>query len=157
LNPSPVTPCHTSRTPQLLVVHAYIHMSLQGVCLSSREFLSGVFVWKVLSGVVLSVPLLSEYIRYNRKLNITFKFRFHTYENSFKSVTSYALGPHTPVTNCHTFSHLLPLERDILFGGPIAYTAYFVYPVSLIYLLYLYTASFAYLPSGGLVRVRHDA
>src|SRR6218665_1140602 len=57
-----------------------------GVCL-------GIFVWKVLSGVVLSVPLLLEYIRYNRKLNIIFNFRFHMYEKNFKSVTSHALGP----------------------------------------------------------------
>src|SRR6218665_1202818 len=28
--------------------------------------------------------LLSEYIRYNRKLNITFHFRFHMYEKSLK-------------------------------------------------------------------------
>ena len=38
-------------------------------------------------------PLLSEYIHCNRKLNIIFNFRFHMYENNFKSVTSHALGP----------------------------------------------------------------
>src|SRR6218665_180018 len=38
----------------IFVVHAYVglHMSLQGVCLSSRGFCPGIFVWKVLSGVV---------------------------------------------------------------------------------------------------------
>src|SRR6218665_393960 len=94
--------CHTSRTlPQCLVVHAYTHMSQftevfdWGVC---QEF----FVWKVLST---PPPLLSEYIHYNRKLNITFNFRFHMYE---KSVTSHALEPPPPVTNCHTFSDPLP-------------------------------------------------
>src|SRR6218665_1946277 len=71
LPPPPVTLCHTSQypfkvhhtswTPRFLVVHAYIHMSLQGVCLSSRgvlfrEFCLGLFVWKVLSGVVFVHP-----------------------------------------------------------------------------------------------------
>jgi len=41
---------HTSRTPQFLVVHAYIHMSLQRVCLSSRGLLFGNFVLGFLSG-----------------------------------------------------------------------------------------------------------
>ena len=40
----------------------------------------GIFVLKVLSGVVFVRPLLSEYIRYIRKLNITFNYRFHMYE-----------------------------------------------------------------------------
>src|SRR6218665_3414357 len=52
-------------------------MSLQWVCVSSREFLfgglTGAFVWKVSSGVdFCQSPLLSEYIHYNRKLNITY-------------------------------------------------------------------------------------
>src|SRR6218665_2310226 len=38
-------------------------------------------------------PLLSEYIHYNRKLNITFNFRFHMYEIFCKSVTSHSLEP----------------------------------------------------------------
>ena len=36
----------------------------------------------------------------------------------FKSVTSHALGPPLPVTNCHTFSD--PLEHDVLYGRPLA-------------------------------------
>src|SRR6218665_359346 len=39
-----------------------------------RGFVRGSFVWKVCPGWFLSVPLLSEYICYNRKLNIT---KFH--------------------------------------------------------------------------------
>ena len=38
----------------------------------------------------------------------------------FKSVTSHALGSWTslvPITNCHTLSDPLPLERDLLYGG----------------------------------------
>src|SRR6218665_3875445 len=47
------------------------------LCLSSRRFLTGGFVRGFLSGRFclgwfLFVPLLSEYIHYNRKLNITF-------------------------------------------------------------------------------------
>src|SRR6218665_1179277 len=44
-----------------------------GVC--QRVF----FVRKVLSGVFCPFPLLSEYICYNRKLNITLNFMFHMY------------------------------------------------------------------------------
>src|SRR6218665_887244 len=79
-------------------MHTY--MSLQGVCVSSRGFLfgglSGVFFLKgFVRGCLFPSPFLSEYIRYNRKLNITFNFRFHMYE-FFKSVTSHALGPPSP-------------------------------------------------------------
>src|SRR6218665_2076825 len=71
--------------------------------------LSGVFCLKgfVRGGFCLS-PLLSENICYNRKLNITFNFRFHMFE-FFQSVTSHALGPPPPVTNYHTFSDPLAL------------------------------------------------
>ena len=34
------------------------------------------------------------------------------------SVTSHALDLPPPVTNCHTFSDPLPLERDVLYGRP---------------------------------------
>src|SRR6218665_1493861 len=38
----------------------------------------------------------------------------------FRSVTSHALAPPPPpVTNCHTFSNPLPLERDVLYGQPL--------------------------------------
>src|SRR6218665_2688881 len=62
---------------------------------------------------------LSEYIHYNRKLNITFNFRFHMYEIFFKSVTLHALGPLSPVTNCHTFSDpLAPSSVTYFMDGP---------------------------------------
>src|SRR6218665_4226135 len=103
-------------------MHTY--MSLQEVCVSSRGFLFGglsaVFVWKVSSEVVfVRPPLLSEYIHYNRKLNIILNFRFHMYDIFLKSVTSHALGPPPPVTNCHTFLDPLPLEHDVLYGRPL--------------------------------------
>src|SRR6218665_1667469 len=37
----------------------------------------------------------------------------------FISVTSHALYPSPPVTNCHTFSDPLPLERDVLYVRPL--------------------------------------
>ena len=33
-------------------------------------------------------------------------------------MTSHALGSILPVTNCHTYSGLLPLERDVFYGRP---------------------------------------
>ena len=50
-------------------------------------------------GWFLSVPLL--YIRYNRKLNITFSFRFHMYEKNWKRDVTCSW------TSCHKLSHLL--------------------------------------------------
>jgi len=79
-------------------------------------FFSGSFVWKVLSGVVLSVPFLSECIRYNRKLNITFNFRFHMYEIKKKVWHHMLLEP--SVTNCHTFSDPSPLRVSYFMDGP---------------------------------------
>src|SRR6218665_3940211 len=80
-----------------------------GSCLGilSRGFCLEGFV---MGGFCLS-RFLSEYNRYNRKLNITFHFRFHMYEQNLKSVTSHAPRPPLPL------SHLLgtlPLERDVL-------------------------------------------
>src|SRR6218665_145308 len=74
----------------------------------SRVFCPGFFclesfVW----GGFCPSPLLSEYIRYTRKLNITFYFRFNMYEKNLKRVTSHALGPPPSVTNCHTISNSL--------------------------------------------------
>jgi len=84
----PVTLCHTSRTPRLLVVHSYIHMSLftEGFVLVRRGFvlgvLSGVFCLEgFVRGDFCRSPFCNNiYICYNRKLNITFNFRFHMYE-----------------------------------------------------------------------------
>jgi len=42
---------------------------------------------------------------------------FHMYDKKFiyKCDLTCSLPP-TPVTNCHTFSDPLPLERDVLYG-----------------------------------------
>src|SRR6218665_3952358 len=64
-------------------------------------------------------PFLSEYICYNRKLNITLNFRFHMYDKNFYKCD--VTGPGIPlpsVTNCHTFSD--PLEHMYFMDGPLS-------------------------------------
>ena len=62
-------------------------------------------------------PLLSEYIRYNRKLNIAFNFRIHMHdEKNKKCDVTMLLAPPT-VTNCNTSSD--PLKRYVLYGRPL--------------------------------------
>src|SRR6218665_3467280 len=58
-------------------------------------------------------PLLSQYICYNRKLNITLNFMFHMIKICI-SVTSHAYV--TNVTPSRTPSSL---ERDVLYGRPL--------------------------------------
>src|SRR6218665_1625961 len=98
-------------TPQFLVVHAFIHMSLQGVCLSLWCFLSRRFVR---GGFCLS-PLLSEYICYNIKLNITFNVRFYMYEK--RGVTSSWTFLLPLITNCHPFSDPSPSSVTYFMNG----------------------------------------
>ena len=95
----------------------------------SWGFLSGGFRQSVfwLEGFVrggfCTFPLLSEYNCYNRKLNITLNFMFHMYDKKFISMTSHALDPPPPVTNCHTFSDpLLPSSVTYFMDGPIVTT-----------------------------------
>ena len=92
------------------------------------QLFTGVFVRGVLSvgllsgrfcpGWFLSVPVLSEYICYIRKLNITLNFMFRVYDKKYKCDVTCSLPP-PPVTNCHTFlDPPNPLERDVLYGRP---------------------------------------
>src|SRR6218665_1199217 len=82
--PPPVTLCHTSRDPQKYVTHLgppiFSRPSTKNPDKSpmynSLLFVRGVFVQGALSGVVF---VLSEYICYNRKVNITLNFMFHMY------------------------------------------------------------------------------
>src|SRR6218665_688098 len=101
----------------------------RGVCLSSRRFLTGVFLsGRFCPGLFLSIPLLSEYIHYTRKLNITFNFRFPMYEMFFKCeiTCSWTLSSVTP-------SRTPPLERDVLYGRPSwsAYIAFRTRPLAI--------------------------
>src|SRR6218665_422877 len=102
-------------------MHTY--MSLQGVCVSSRQFLFGALSGAFLSGRLrpgwfLSVPLLSEYIHYNRKLNITFNIRFHMYELFLKCDITCSWTP----SPCCKLSHLLgppsPSSVTYFMDGP---------------------------------------
>src|SRR6218665_4222149 len=52
-------------------------------------------------------PLLSEYIHYKRKVNITFNFRFHMYEICLKCDVTCSWIP----LPCHKLSHLLGPPR----------------------------------------------
>src|SRR6218665_3703095 len=68
---------HTSRTPRFLV--GIVQKSRTKVpCTNSISIVRGGFCpdW------FLSVPLLSQYICYNRKLNITLNFMFHIYDKN---------------------------------------------------------------------------
>src|SRR6218665_1107958 len=103
-------------------MHTYIAYVFTGVCLSvagcfCKGVCPGCFVRKALSGLFLFVPLLSEYIRYNIKLNITFNFRFCMY-NFLKHDVTCSWTPHPPVTNCHTFSDPLPSSVTHFMDGP---------------------------------------
>src|SRR6218665_2312397 len=64
-------------------------------------------------------PLLSQYICYNRKLNITLNSCFICMIKICISVTSHALDPLPPVTNCHTFSDPCPSSVTFFMDGPL--------------------------------------
>src|SRR6218665_1762255 len=93
LTPLPsVTLCHTSREPPESTSHISDPpiFSRPGkknpgqkspVQILSQLF-AEVFVWGFCPGWFLSVPLLSQYICYNRKLNITLNFMFHMYNKN---------------------------------------------------------------------------
>src|SRR6218665_3493062 len=89
------------------------------------QLFAGVFVWEVLlggllsgrfcPGLFLSVPVLSEYICYIRKLNITLNFMFRMYDKKIYKCDVTCFLPSLPL------SHPLgppPLERDVLYGRP---------------------------------------
>src|SRR6218665_2979955 len=116
-DPSPVTLCHTSRdppkvrhtsrTPPPIFSRPSTKNRTKVPCTNSVSILHGGFCLEsFVRGGFCPFPLLSEYICYNRKLNITLNFMFHMYDKKIISVTSHALYP--PVTNCHTCSDPLP-------------------------------------------------
>src|SRR6218665_845725 len=121
---------HTSRNPPIFrrpSTKTQKKAPLYKFCLNcSRGFCPGVLSGGLLfgrfcSGWFLSISVLSEYICYIRKLNITLNFMFRMCGTFFFiSVTSHALYPPPP---CHKLSHFLgplpPLERDVLYGRPL--------------------------------------
>jgi len=85
-----------------------------------QVFCSGFSVWKVLSGWFLSVPYSVRIPLLQQKVQHHFQFHVsYVWQKNLKSVTSHSLGPLPSVTNCHTFSEPLPLERDVLYGRPL--------------------------------------
>src|SRR6218665_754067 len=100
---------HTSDPP--IFSSTCIHTCLcRGFVLGRGGFCSGVCLGDFcLEGFVRGgfypASLLPEYIHYNRKLNITFNFRFHMYDIFLKCDVTCSW---TSVTNCHTFSDPLP-------------------------------------------------
>src|SRR6218665_2294929 len=120
---------HTSSTPRFLeglVQKTRTKAPLYKLCLNcSRGFCPGGLSGSLLSGRFclgwfLSVPVLSEYICYNRKLNLTLNFVFRMYNEKFTSVTSHALYP-IPLSQIVTPSRTpSPLERDVLYGRPLS-------------------------------------
>src|SRR6218665_3573554 len=124
--PSPVTIRHTSRDPPESMSHIsnppiFRRPSTKNpdkrplVQILSQLFV-GVFVRGLLSGRFcpgwfLSVPVLSEYICYIRKLNITLNFLFRMYDKKIYKCDVTCFLPPPLVTNCHTFSDPLPRPR----------------------------------------------
>jgi len=106
----------------------------KAICTNSLSIVRAGFCPGVLSGGLLSegfvlggfcpFPLLSEYICYNRKLNITWNFMFHMYDKKFISVTSHALDP----SPCHKLSHFLgpPPTSSVTYfmDGPLMLSVY---------------------------------
>src|SRR6218665_3104689 len=140
LPPPPVTLRHTSRdSPRKYVTHLgpppifkspstknpdkspLVQIPSQ---LFARVFVRGVLSEGLLSGRFcprwfLFVPVLSEYICYNRKLNITLNFMFRMYDKTFyKCNVTWPLPP-SPVTNCHTFSDPYPSSVTYFMDGPL--------------------------------------
>src|SRR6218665_45467 len=81
----------------------------------SRRILSGGFVRVGFC----PFPLLSQYIYYNRKLNITVNFMFHMYDkNLYKRDVTCSLPP--PLSQNVTPSRTpSKLERDVLYRRPL--------------------------------------
>src|SRR6218665_3723272 len=81
-------------------------------------FVRGFCLEGLVRGGFCPYPLLLEYLRYNRKLNITFNFTFDMFDKKFKKCDVTCSWTPPPFTNCHTFWEPLPLERDVLYGRP---------------------------------------
>ena len=100
---------HTSRTPRFLVVQkrhkAPVQISLSIV---RGGFVRGFCLERFVRGGFCPFPLLSEYMSYNRKLK-----NFKVWRHMLLILPS--------VTNYHTFSNPLPLERDVLYGRPLVF------------------------------------
>src|SRR6218665_953671 len=136
--PPSVTLRHTSRDPpRKYVTHLGPPGFLEGLvqktrtkaplykfCINcSRGFYSEGLSEGLLSGRFcprwfLFVPVLPEYISYNRKLNIALNLMFRMYDKNLLSMTSHALYP-LPLSQTVPPSQPPPLEPDVLYGRPL--------------------------------------
>src|SRR6218665_1831383 len=109
---------HLGHPPQFLV--GLVQSSRTKVpCTNSISIVREGFCPGFCPGWFLSVPLVSQYICYSRKLNITLNFMFHMYDRNCISVTSHALYPlHLSQTVTHSRTSS-PLEGDVLYGRPL--------------------------------------
>src|SRR6218665_283437 len=117
-DPSPILEDST-KIPDKSPLYKFSLNCSRGFC--SEGFCQRVFCLEgFVRGGFYPLPLLSEYICYNRKLNITLNFMFHMHDIFFTSVTSHALDP-LPLSQAITPSRTPsnPLERDVLYGRPL--------------------------------------
>src|SRR6218665_1586768 len=78
--PTPPEVRHTSRTPPTFLVGLVQNPGQKSPVQILSQLFAEAFVRGFCPGWFLSVPLLSQYICYNRKLNITLNFMFHMYD-----------------------------------------------------------------------------
>ena len=106
---------HTSRNPQNFQYSTCIYTY---VFTGRFVLVRGVLVWGICSGGFWTFPLLPEYIRCSRKLNITFNYRFHMYEKIWKVWRHMLLDP-LPLSQTVTFSRTPPPSSATYFmDGP---------------------------------------
>ena len=95
-------------------MHTYICLYRE-VCLSSRGFCLEGFV----RGRFCPSPPLSEYIRYNIKLNITFNFRFHIYEKKIEKCDVTCSWTPSSLSQIVTPYRTPSPKLDVLYGRPL--------------------------------------
>src|SRR6218665_784134 len=121
---TPSKVCHTSQTPPPILEGLLQKTRQKPPCTNSVSIVhwgfcpgvcQGSFVWKVLSGWFLSVPVLSEYICYNKKFNITLNFMCPMYDNKiYKCDITCSLPPSSLSQTVTPSRTPFPLEHDIL-------------------------------------------
>src|SRR6218665_179507 len=89
-----------------------------GVFVRAGSLSGGLLSGRFCAGLLLSVPVLSKYICYNRKFNITLNCMLCKFDKTIYKCDVTCSLPPSPVTNCHIFSDPgpPPLERDVLYG-----------------------------------------
>src|SRR6218665_2950028 len=114
--PRPPKVRHTSRTtPPPIFSRPSTKTLTKAPCTNSLSIVRGVFVF-CLEGFVRSPSLRMHVLQQKVKHHLKFHVSYYIIKE-FISVTSHALYPPS-VTNCHTFSDPIPLERDVLYGRP---------------------------------------